>query len=58
MITLKELREYIKEMSDDTLLGMSYDSEEGHDMLTFQEPNDGWESLLDIGELPSSEDED
>lgn len=57
MITLKELRDFTKAMDDETLLGMSYDEEECKDLLTFQEPNShGCESLLDIGELPTQED--
>lgn len=59
MITLKELRDFTKDMDDDTLLGMSYDEEECKDLLTFQEPNsNGGESLLDIGDLPANANED
>lgn len=58
MITLKELREYTKDMDDATCLGMSYDAEDAKDLLTFQEPGDGhWESLLDIGLLPANANE-
>jgi hypothetical protein len=56
MITLKQLREFIEDMDDATLLGLSYDEESGTDVLAFQEPDDGgWESLLEIGELPAAE---
>jgi hypothetical protein len=59
VITLKELREFTKDMDDETLLGMSYDEEAGKDLLTFQEPNSkGGESLLDIGDLPANANED
>ena len=58
MITLKELRDFTKDMSDATLLGMSYDEEAEKDLLTFQEPNsNGGESLLDIGDLPANANE-
>lgn len=57
MITLKELREFIKDMDDATLLGMSFDEEAQCDMLTFQEPgSEGAESLLDIGFLGPHDD--
>lgn len=59
MITLKELRDFTKDMDDATLLGMSYDEEAEQDLLTFQEPNsNGGESLLDIGDLPANANED
>lgn len=57
MITLHELREFTKDMHDDTRLGMSFDEEAQDDLLTFQQPgSEGGEELLDIGRLePHSE---
>ena len=59
MITLKDFRDLVRHLPPDTMLGISYDEEAGHDVIALRPADSrGGETVIDCGLLDAVDEEE